>query len=68
MQVGSEFYPNNFFCYCEIREGVKLCMLLTVAPWAYKDKKLVSLKISTDPLILAKFGPLIPKLCSDGGK
>ena len=49
MQVGSEFYPNNFFCYCEIREGVKLCMLLTVAPWAYKDKKLVSLKISDDP-------------------
>ena len=24
-------------------------MYFTVAPWAYKDKKLASLKISTDP-------------------
>ena len=41
----------------------------TVAPWPHKDKKLLTLKIQ---LILATFGPLIPKLCSDksesGGK
>ena len=40
------------------------CFYNTFAHWAYKDKKF--------QVILAKFGPLIPNLCSDksesGGK
>ena len=33
----------------EMTRGQHIALPTTVAPWAYKDKKLVSLKISTNP-------------------
>ena len=45
--------------------GKKCVLLSTVAPWAYKDKKLLTFKISTKILAISIFSPLIPNLCAD---